>query len=110
MGAKIQDRIKAQGAEINQFGASLGAGAKFDSHIVESLEGNYTGEEKDDTATFMNFSSYWQHNLNNRFGVRTDYNLYADFFHHFDEYDVIDQLASIEPQWFHNDLILSLPL
>jgi len=31
---------------MNQFSASVGAGTRFDSRIVESLEGGYTDEEK----------------------------------------------------------------
>lgn len=86
------------------------AGAKFDSHIIESLDSTYAGEEKNDSAGFAGLSGYWQHQYNERFGFRADYNAYADFHSDFKENDVVEQLASIEPQWFSGNYIFSLPL
>lgn len=77
---------------------------------MESLDSTSTGEDKDDTDAYTSFSSYWQRRFNAQTGLRADYNLYADFHHEFDDNDVIEQLFSIEPQWFHDQMIFSLPL
>lgn len=110
-GAKIQDRVKELEEKGSTFGASLMAGAKYDSHIVENLDADFSDDDDpDDYAGYAGLSAYWQHKFNRRLGLRADYNLYADFHEEFKENDVLDQLVSVEPQWYQGDFIFSLPL
>lgn len=76
-----------------------------DSQYSEDVE-----TDKDDTAFYSRLAAYWQHKWNDRFGLRADYNVYADAHHDFDENDLVEQLISLEPQWFQNNFIYSLPL
>lgn len=93
------------------YGATFMAGAKYDSHIVENLDAAYTGDDDpDDFTGFVSLSAYWQHKFSDRLGLRADYNIYADFHEEFKENDVVDQLVSVEPQWYQGDFIFSLPL
>ena len=102
--------MKSQTEKIKSFGASVLIGAKYDSHIVENLDADYTNDDTDDVAGFASLSTWWQQKFNNRFGLRADYNLYTDLHDEFKENDVFDQLVSVEPQWYQGNFIFSLPL
>jgi len=48
--------------------------------------------------------------LDGNFGLRIDYGGYADFHSDLDEYDVIDQSMTVEPQWRIDPFVCSLPI
>ncbi len=48
--------------------------------------------------------------MDENFGLRIDYGAYADFHSDLDEYDVIDQSITFEPQWRINSFLCSLPI
>jgi len=67
-------------------------------------------ENNKDTATFVSLSAGWQSNLDGNLGLRIDYGGYADFYSDLDEYDVIDQSMTVEPQWRIDSFVCSLPI
>lgn len=102
--------MNSQAEKINNFGASVLIGAKYDSHIVENLDADYSSDDADDYAGFASLSAYWQHKFSNRLGLRADYNLYTDLHDEYKDNNVFDQLVSVEPQWYQGNFIFSLPL
>ncbi len=88
---------------------SLRLGGLYDSRVgatsTQSSKENYQ-----DTAIASNLGAGWQFFKKDDVGFRMDYNGYANFYEDFNEYNVMDQTISIEPQYIHQRLILSLPL
>jgi len=48
--------------------------------------------------------------LDGDFGLRIDYGGYADFYSDLDEYNVLDQSMTVEPQWRIDSFVCSLPI
>lgn len=48
--------------------------------------------------------------MDKNFSFRADYGAYADFHSDLDEYDVIDQSLTFEPQWRNDSFVYSLPI
>ncbi|MFP4225559.1 MAG: hypothetical protein ACLFRF_02430 [Desulfobacterales bacterium] len=67
-------------------------------------------EDSEDTAAVVNLMAGWSPNLEGDFGFRADYGMYADFHQDLDEYNVIEQVFSIEPYLNKGALIYSLPV
>jgi len=87
--------------------AGLRLGGLYDSRVGSSSGG---GDADGDSAFAATLSAGWQAPLEGDFGFRLDYGGYADFHQDFDEYDVIDQSLSIEPQYTSGQLTYSLPV
>ena len=109
-GSQIHDRIRAQEQTADTYGLSLTAGGKFDSYIVETISNVNTGGNNGDSVAYGILSTYWQHKAGKSLGVRLGYNLYADFHNEFSDYNIIEHLLSVEPQWLSDSFIYSLPL
>lgn len=67
-------------------------------------------EDNEDTAAVVNLMAGWSPAFPGEFGFRADYSVYADFHQDLDEYNVIEQLFSIEPYLKKGGLIYSLPV
>jgi len=109
-GSQIHDRIRAQDQTSDTFGLSLTAGGKFDSYIVETISDTDTGGNNGDSVAYGLMSTYWQHKAGKNLGLRLGYSLYADFHNEFSDYNTIEHLFSIEPQWLMDNFIYSLPI
>ena len=94
-------------ADSKSFFAELRVGGLYDSRVGSASGG---GDEDGDSAIAATLSAGWQAPLDGNFGFRTDYGGYMDFHQDFDQYDVIDQSISIEPQYNLDKLTYSLPL
>lgn len=94
----------------DKFGLSLGVGGKYDSYIVETVNAANPGGNNGDTTAYGLLSAYWQHKTCNNMGLRLNYSLYADLHDEFDQYDLMEHLFSVEPQWSRNNFIYSLPI
>ena len=82
-------------------------GGLYDSRVGSASGG---GDADGDTAFAATLSAGWQAPIEGDFGFRLDYGGYADFHQDFDEYDVIDQSFSLEPQWTKKQFTVSMPL
>jgi hypothetical protein len=109
-GTQIHDRIRAQDQTGDSYGLSLSAGGKYDSYIVKTISDFDTDGSEGDTIAYGLLSGYWQHKAGEKLGVRLGYSLYADFHNKFSDYNIIEHLFSIEPQWLADNFIYSLPL
>ncbi len=78
----------------------------YDSRVGSASGG---GDADSDTAFAATLSAGWQAPIEGDFGLRLDYGGYADFHQDFDEYDVIDQSVSFEPQYTSGQLTYSMP-
>ncbi|MFZ2634477.1 MAG: hypothetical protein WA081_23300 [Desulfosalsimonadaceae bacterium] len=94
-------------ADVSPFNADLRIGGLYDSR-VGSTSG--IGDEDSDTALAATLNAGWQAPLEGDMGLRIDYSGYADFHQDFDEYDVIDQSISLEPQYNDGPFVYSLPI
>ena len=90
----------------NPFSAGLRIGGANDSRVGSASGG---GDADGDTAFTATLSAGWQVPFKSDFGFRLDYGGYADFHQDFDEYDVIDQSFSVEPQWTKDQITVSMP-
>jgi hypothetical protein len=92
----------------DSFNASLRFGGLYDSRVGASSSVRTSGQE--DTALAATLSTGYQFQSEGKMGLRTDYIAYADFYQDYDEYNVLDQTVSFEPQYAINEnLLFSLP-
>ncbi len=103
----IENRVEQMKTGAKPYYAGLRLGGLYDSEVGSASEG---GDAGSDTAFAVSLSAGWQAPLTGDFGVRLDYGGYADFHQDFDEYDVIDQSISLEPQYAVGPLTYSLPV
>jgi hypothetical protein len=93
----------------NPFNASLRLGGLYDSRVGAASSVRTNGQ--DDTAIAATLSTGYQFHSDGKLGLRGDYIGYTDFYSDFNEYNVVDQTISIEPQYqMEDDLLFSLPL
>ncbi|MBC2716867.1 MAG: DUF481 domain-containing protein [Desulfobacteraceae bacterium] len=103
----IENRVEQQlEADNKPFYANLRLGGLYDSRVGSASGG---GDEDSDTAFAATLFAGWQAPLEGNFGLSLDYGGYADFHQDFDEYDVIDQSVSFEPQYISGQSIYSMP-
>jgi hypothetical protein len=86
-------------------------GAKYDSNVeVEYDDVRDRSEEKEDGAGVVSLMAGYQPEYEGAFGFRADYGAYADFHQDLDQYNVFEQMFSVEPQLRSGGFIYSLPL
>lgn len=102
----IANRVEQMKTENKPFYARLRLGGVYDSRVGSASGG---GDEDSDTALAATLSAGWQAPLEGDFGFRIDYGGYADSHHDFDEYNLVEQSISFEPQYTIGQLTLSLP-
>ncbi len=103
----IENRVEQLKGDLNPFYARLRLGGLYDSRVGSSTNGVDIGS---DTGFATTLSAGWQAPIEGAFGFRTDYGGYASFYQDFNEYDVIDQSISLEPQYTKGQLTYSLPV
>ena len=103
----IENRVEQMKTDAKSYYVGLRLGGLYDSRVGSASEGEDAGS---DTAFAATLSAGWQAPLTGDFGIRLDYGGYADFHQDFDEYDVIDQSISVEPQYTMGQLTYSLPV
>ncbi len=103
----IENRVYQIRSEDKPLSASLRIGGVYDSRVGAASSIQTSGQ--DDSALAVTAAGGWQLPLQGDIGLRMDYSGYADFHKDYDEYDVIDQTGSIEPQYAVGDFLLSLP-
>lgn len=103
----IENRMTQRQGDVSAFNADLRIGGLYDSR-VGSMSGG--GDEDSDTALALTLNAGWQAPLEGDVGFRADYSGYTDFHQDFDEYDVIDQSISLEPQYNDGPFVHSLPI
>ncbi|MCU0598506.1 MAG: hypothetical protein MUE70_04510 [Desulfobacterales bacterium] len=87
---------------------SLRIGGLYDSR-VGATSSSSSEEDHKDLAAAMNLGAGWQFFKNDNFGFRADYSGYANFYDDYNQYNVIDQSITLEPQCFMGDFVFSLP-
>lgn len=103
----IENRVRQQQDEASPYNMEFRLGGLYDSRVGSASGG---GDEDEDTALAATWAAGWQAPLAGDLGLRVDYTGYADFHQEYDEYDVIDQGLSLEPQYRDGPFIYSLPL
>jgi len=89
----------------------LRIGGKYDSNVeVEYYDDTQGTQDNEDTAAVASLMVAWAPEMPGDFGLRTNYGVYADFHQDLDEYNVIEQLFSIEPSLKKGGLTYSLPI
>jgi len=81
----------------------------YDSRVGAASSVRTNGQ--DDEALGVLLNTGYQFHSEGKLGLRTDYIGYADFYKDYNEYNVVDQTASVEPQYeMGDDLLFSIPL
>jgi hypothetical protein len=88
----------------------LRIGGKYDTNVEVEYDDIEGSEDNEDTAAVVNLMAGWAPDLGGDFGFRADYGVYADFHRDLDEYNVIEQLLSVEPSLKKGPLTYSLPV
>jgi hypothetical protein len=105
----IDKLVDQNQAEAKPLSLSFRLGGLYDSRV--GATSSQSSEEKHkDTAIATTLGAGWQFYKKENLGLRMDYNGYANFYEDYNEYNVIDQTVSLEPQYYHDSLILSIPL
>ncbi|MHB8773362.1 MAG: hypothetical protein ACYC7J_20420 [Syntrophales bacterium] len=102
----IENLLQQQQADASPFNAEFRIGGLYDSRVGSSSGG---ADKATDTALAASLVAGWQAPLPGDVGLRLDYSGYADFHKDFNQYNVIDQSLSLEPQYRHGPFIYSLP-
>lgn len=104
----IVNKMKQSNKDAKSVSAKLRLGGVYDTRVgaASSLQ----TEAQEDTAFAVGLSTGWQLPLKNNFGFRIDYGGYADFHEELDDFNVIDQTVSLEPQYTSGQMIFSLPV
>ena len=107
----IENRVQQRQAEVSPFNADLRVGGFYDSR-VGSTSG--AGDDQSGTGMATTLNAGWQAPMEGNMGLRMDYSGYADFHQvkgeNLDQYDVIDQSVSLEPQYNNGPFVYSLPI
>jgi hypothetical protein len=99
--------MEQQEANVSPFNAELRMGGLYDSRVGSASGGGNNGA---DSALVTTLTAGWQAPLKGDLGLRLDYSGYMDFHKDFNEFNVIAQSVSLEPQYKHGPFIYSLPL
>ena len=94
-------------SDVKSYFAALRVGGVYDSRVGAASGGR---DEDSDTALAATLTAGWQVPMEGDFGLRLDYSGYADFHRDFDEYDIIDQSISLEPQYTLGQMTFSVPV
>jgi hypothetical protein len=107
----IENRVQQKQENVSPFNASLRVGGFYDSRVGSSTG---TGNDKSGTGMATTLNAGWQAPMEGDVGLRMDYSGYADFHQvkddNLDQYDVIDQSVSLEPQYNNGPFVYSLPI
>ncbi len=103
----LENRVEQLKGDSNPYNARLRLGGMYDSSVGTSSDGI---DEGSDTGFAATLSAGWQAPIKSDFGLRFDYSAYANFYQDFNEYNVIDQSVSVEPQYTSGPLTYSLPV
>jgi hypothetical protein len=103
----LENRVEQLKGDSNPFNARLRLGGLYDSSVGTSSDGV---DEGSDTGFAATLTAGWQAPLKDNLGFRLDYSGYANFYQDFNEYNVVDQSVSVEPQYTNGPLTYSLPL
>ena len=103
----IENRVEQRKTDVSAFNADFRLGGLYDSRVGSASGG---GDEDSDRALAATLNAGWQAPMAGDVGFRVDYSGYADFHQDFDEYDVIDQSLSLEPQYNDGPFVHSLPV
>lgn len=85
-------------------------GGKYDTNVEVEYDDIEGSTDNEDNAAVVNLMAGWAPDLAGDFGFRADYGVYADFHQDLNEYNVIEQLLSVEPSLKNGALTYSLPL
>ena len=105
-GGGIENLYDQQQEGVSPFNAELRLGGLYDSRVGSTS--GVSGDE--DWALAAALTTGWQAPLKGPVGVRVDYRGYMDLHQDFHEFNLIDQILSLEPQYKAGQLIYSLPL
>ncbi len=105
----MENRVKQARTDASPLSASLRLGGLYDTRVGAGSSGDVNDKEED-SAFEASGNIGWQFPVKNQFSMRVDYSAYADFHQDYDQYNVIDQTVSVEPQYFSGNFIYSLPL
>ena len=103
----IENRVEQMTSDVKSYFAALRVGGVYDSRVGAASGGS---DEDSDTALAATLTAGWQVPMEGDFGLRLDYSGYADFHQDFDEYDIIDQSISLEPQYTLGQMTFSVPV
>jgi hypothetical protein len=107
--AGIENRVNQLKSGENPFNASLRLGGLYDSRVGAASSVRTNGQE--DTALAATLSTGYQFQTEGKLGLRADYIAYSDFYDDYNEFNVVDQTGSFEPQYeISENLLFSLPL
>jgi len=100
--------MQKQQDNASPFNAELRMGGLYDSRVAATS--GFSGNEDSDTALVARLKAGWQAPLTGNVGLRLDYRGNMDFHKDFNEFNMIDQSLSLEPQYWAGQFIFSLPL
>jgi hypothetical protein len=107
--AGIENRVNQLKSGEAPFNASLRLGGLYDSRVGAASSVRTGGQ--DDTALAATLGAGYQFQTDGRLGFRSDYIVYTDFYQDYDEYNVVDQTVSVEPQYeIGENFLFSLPV
>ncbi|RJP94970.1 MAG: hypothetical protein C4518_02300 [Desulfobacteraceae bacterium] len=106
----IENRVQQMKDNVSPFNADFRIGGFYDSRVGSS---SGTGDDESSTGMATTLNAGWQAPMEGNMGLRMDYSGYADFHQvdgkNLDQYDVIDQSVSLEPQYNNGPFVYSLP-
>lgn len=105
----MENRVKQARADAGALSVSLRLGGLYDTRVGATSSRDVNDREAG-SAFLASGSVGWQFPVKDKFSLRADYNAYADFHKDDEEFNVIDQSVSVEPQYFSGNFIFSLPL
>jgi hypothetical protein len=107
--AGIENRVNQLRSGGKALSASLRLGGLYDSRVGAASSVSAGGKE--DMALAGTFNTGYQFQSEGKMGLRMDYIGYADFYEDYNEFNVIDQTGSFEPQYeISENLLFSLPV
>jgi hypothetical protein len=86
---------------------NLRIGGLYDSKVVTD---EIDDQNSADEGLSLNLDAGWQKSVTRSFGFRLRYNNHSVFYNDLDEYDLIDQAATLEGQWVTGRFIFSIPV
>lgn len=91
--------------------AMLRIGGKYDTNVEVAYDDlQDSSDEKEDLAGVVSLVAGFQPQTAGNLGFRADYGVYADFFQDLNEYNVFEQMISLEPFLKTGPFVCSLPL
>lgn len=111
----MENRVAQQQTDASPFNADFRIGGLYDSRVGATSSEDLTSTREDSgTALVLTANAGWQAPYEGDTGLRLDYSGYADFHQvkgkNLDQFDVIDQSLSLEPQYKNGQFVWSLPI